>query len=463
MLSLAYPLIVMALTDSPVQAAWAAIALTIPGLLCYLPAGVLADRVDPRSLMVVAETLRAAAVVSVVAALLLDMATVPHLLVAAALEGTLFVLYSLAENALIPFATKSDTGLRRALAKSESSSHLAVMTGRSLGGFFYGLGQAIPFVMNSLLLAVSLTSILRMQVQRSRARHAIAPRNPFRAVAAGLRELSRAMAAGLRELRPAMADGLQELRRHRFLRQAVPIIAVTNVVVNALIVIFIATSNDLSAWKVGLVLAAGGIGGFLGAWAFLPLASRLASSPERILAIQVWVWVVAFAIATFGPRPVNFGLATFLTGFVGAMSNNIIRAFEAEHVDRAKIARVTSISRLVGRSATALAAPIGGMLIATMSTESAIRLLLAVTALLAGTATIWRAVENTSAWTRGRAWTGRALEVTAWVVILMVRVARAATAPVWRAVENTITWWRRGRAWARHILNATARAAISGD
>lgn len=395
-LNLAYPLLALALTKSPVQAGWVAFALTVPGLLCYLPAGILADRVDPRSLMLVSEILRAAAVASVVAALLLDVATVPHLLAAAALEGTLGVLYSLAENALIPSVAGGDTELPDAVARSERSSHLAVLTGRLLGGLLYGLQQAIPFAMNALLFTASLTSILRMRGRKSGS--------------------GRVETAGKKPERPptgnplrAIADGLRELGRHKFLLQAVPVTAVTNVVVSALIMIFIATSDDLAAWEVGLVLAAGGMGGLLGSWFFLSLklslkerlTRRLASSPRLILAIQAWVWMIALAIATFGPRPVNFGLATFATGCAGAMSNITLRLFEGQRVERATLARVTSISRLVSRGATALAAPLGGMLVAVMNTDSAILSLLAVTVGLAVTVTVWRPAEITIArWRR---------------------------------------------------------------
>jgi MFS family permease len=409
-LAVAYPLLAMALTGSPLQAGWVAFALTIPGLFCYLPGGILIDRVDRRSIMVITEALRGTAVVSVVVALLLGVATVPHLLVAAALEGTLWVLYSLAEAALIPTVTKSRTGLLGALVGSETSAHLAVLTGRPLGGFLYGLGQAIPFAVNSLLFLISLTSVLLLPGRARRRRDKVIVPWPEPSTKVEIRHVRREASGGLEEpglrgsrtkirlLWREMADGLRELRRHRFLRQAIQVTAVTNMAVNALIMIFIATSESMSAWEVGLVLAAGGVGGFAGTWIFLPLAPRLVSSPGLILGLQTWVWVIAFIIAAFAPEPLNYGLATLATGCAGAMSNITLREFEARHVAPARLARVVSISRLVSRSAMSLAAPIGGVLVVVMTTKWAILTLLTVAAALALTVTVQQRAEIVNVW-----------------------------------------------------------------
>src|SRR4051794_33389164 len=95
----AYPLLALALTGSPVQAGWTSFALTFPVLIFYIPAGVLVDRVHPRSLMLFTETFRGLAVFSVFLALAFQQPSLPHLLLAAFAEGTLWVVYSLAETA----------------------------------------------------------------------------------------------------------------------------------------------------------------------------------------------------------------------------------------------------------------------------------------------------------------------------------------------------------------------------
>ncbi|MFD0889866.1 MFS transporter, partial [Streptosporangium algeriense] len=126
-LSVAYPLLALTAGGSPVGAGWVSFALTLPVLLFYLPAGVLTDRVDPRSLMLFTETTRGLSVVSVLLALALGMLSLPHMLAAAFLEGTLWVLYTLAETALLP-SLVPEGQIGAALARSETSSHAAVLT-----------------------------------------------------------------------------------------------------------------------------------------------------------------------------------------------------------------------------------------------------------------------------------------------------------------------------------------------
>lgn len=131
--SVAYPLLALALTGSPVQAGWTSFALTFPILVFYIPAGVLADRVNPRSLMLLTETLRGLIVLTVFLALVLGRPSLAHLLAAAFLEGTLWVVYSLAETALISSLVPKDQ-VSLVMARSETISHIAVLAGRPLGG-----------------------------------------------------------------------------------------------------------------------------------------------------------------------------------------------------------------------------------------------------------------------------------------------------------------------------------------
>ena len=52
---IAYPMLVLYLTRSPLIAGWAACAVVAPSIFVYVPAGVLVDRLDPRHVMLVGE------------------------------------------------------------------------------------------------------------------------------------------------------------------------------------------------------------------------------------------------------------------------------------------------------------------------------------------------------------------------------------------------------------------------
>ncbi|MEU8036863.1 MFS transporter [Streptosporangium sp. NPDC049078] len=329
-LGVSYPLIALALTGSPMAAGWVGFASTVPGLLLYIPAGALIDHFDPRRVMLWTEAIRGIAAASVFLALLCGSASLPQLLVAALVEGALWVLHSLAENALIPMLAGRD-GLRRALARSEMSFHTAVLTGRPLGGFLLGVGQAIPSAVNTVLFFLSFGLLMRMDAK-------------------GVR----------RDARPLVkvGDGLREVAQQPFLRTAMALTAFTNLMVNALTMVFLASSAELSPLIVGVVLAGGGLGGVLGSLVVLRV-----TPPSYMLFAQVWVWALALFIAAFGGHPAFFAVATLVTGCSGALSNISIRTFEAHAFDSDKIARVASVSRLTSRVAISVAAPLGALLV----------------------------------------------------------------------------------------------------
>ncbi|WP_449066501.1 MFS transporter, partial [Planomonospora algeriensis] len=364
-LGVAYPLLALWLTGSPAQAGWTGFALTVPTLLFYIPAGVMADRLNPRSLILITETARGAAVAGVALAVLLDLATLPHLLAAAFIEGSLWVLHSLGETALIrSFVPRGD--LRGMLATSETSSHVAVLAARPLGGFLFGLGPAMPFLVNTALFLLSSLSVLGLGRHRA---------SPAQAGPAGRTVRRAARRPFLRET----SDGVRELAKYPFLRNAMALTTVTNLMVNTLIMVFMAGSVALPPLQVGLVLAAGGLGGVLGS-ALASVAGRsrpavLTSSGNAMLFLQMWIWVVALCIAAFGGGPLFFGAATLLTGCAGALTNIAVRTFEIGAVDGFKLARVVSVHRLTVHGAVCLAAPLGGLLASVLGTEAAARAL----------------------------------------------------------------------------------------
>jgi MFS family permease len=93
---------VLALTGSPAQAGLVAFAQALPFPLLFLVAGVVVDRVDRKSLLLVADGARAIAFVSLVAALALDRIVLAHILAIAFVEGAFFVFFRLAESAALP-------------------------------------------------------------------------------------------------------------------------------------------------------------------------------------------------------------------------------------------------------------------------------------------------------------------------------------------------------------------------
>ncbi|HEX4811796.1 MAG TPA: MFS transporter [Nonomuraea sp.] len=335
-LGVAYPLLALAQTGSPIAAGWAGFALTIPILVFYIPGGLLVDRISPRRIILVAEGGRWLTVTAVLASMLYGGPSLQLLMLAAALEGTLWVLYTLAEAALLPRLVHR-VMMQQALAKSEGASHLASIAGRPLGGYLFGVGRAIPFLLNAVLFAISFGLFV------------------------GLRREPGRPATGTSLLRELPA-GFRALLHQPFLGGAIMLTTFTNLMVNALIMVFVSGSQGVPSLEIGLVLASSGVGGAVGsAVAYLWHPSR------SVLRIHTWIWVVALFLAAVGAwagqRPLFFAMGLFAVGFGGALSNVAIRAVEVGRVDPGTLARVVSVSRLSSHGALCLAAPLGGLLV----------------------------------------------------------------------------------------------------
>src|ERR1700693_5299027 len=86
--SIAYPLLVLAVTHSPAKAGIVAFARTLACALLSLPAGLAADRGSRRRLMIAADGLRMLAVGSLAATILLDRVAFWEIVVVAFVEGS---------------------------------------------------------------------------------------------------------------------------------------------------------------------------------------------------------------------------------------------------------------------------------------------------------------------------------------------------------------------------------------
>ncbi|MEV6599818.1 MFS transporter [Actinoplanes sp. NPDC051346] len=152
---LIYPLVVLGVTGS---AAWAGafggLQLFV-ALLVGLPAGALADSYDRRALLVIMESVRALASVSVLVAVLADALTLPHLLIVAATVGAVQPLGGAARMLLVR-AVVPPQHLTAALTQEEVRTHAAGLAGPPLGGLLYAAATVLPFIATALTFLVSL-------------------------------------------------------------------------------------------------------------------------------------------------------------------------------------------------------------------------------------------------------------------------------------------------------------------
>ncbi|WP_210508671.1 MFS transporter [Naasia sp. SYSU D00057] len=160
--SLAYPLLVLDLTGSPVQAGLVGGVQAAAALLLKVPGGILADRRPPRALMIAADAVRAAVVGALAVLVLTGAATLPLILAAVALEVAFGTVFGPAEFSLVRSVVPAG---ERALAvgRMQSRTQLAGLLGPVVGGALYGLSPALPFAADALSYLVSLALVLGVQ------------------------------------------------------------------------------------------------------------------------------------------------------------------------------------------------------------------------------------------------------------------------------------------------------------
>lgn len=105
---IALPLLVLAITGSPLQAGLVLGASAVAYLVASLVAGGLVDRWNRKRVMMVCDGARAVLTLSIAAALWAGHLTMPHLYLAVAVLGALGIFFSVANTAALPNVVRED-------------------------------------------------------------------------------------------------------------------------------------------------------------------------------------------------------------------------------------------------------------------------------------------------------------------------------------------------------------------
>jgi MFS family permease len=282
---LTFPLLVLAITRSPAQAGLVAALRGLPFALLSLPAGALVDRWDRKRIMVVSDIGRALALASIPLALALGGLTVAQLAIVSLIEGTLFLLFSLAESSCLPQIVDKRQ-LPDALAQNQVTESLSQLLGPSLGGALYGLGAAVPFLADAVSYTASTLTLLliRRPLQEERAGE------PLR-------------------LRAEIAEGVGWLWRQATLRFVALLTGGLMVcsVGYPLIMIVLGERVGATPFVIGLIFASGGVGSIVGGLISPWLQRRFEFGP--LLIWSAWIWAVTWLFFLFAPNALTLGIA----------------------------------------------------------------------------------------------------------------------------------------------------------
>lgn len=158
----AAPLLIASMTSSPLLVASGAMLQFLPCLLFGLHAGAIADRVDRRLLVMVANGARIAVILALCVFLATGAVSVGVVLVCAFLLGTAEIFVDTTASTLLPMVVRPadlGTGNARLQAGFLVANQFA---GPPLGAFLFAAGRAWPFLVQALCVALAIVLISRL-------------------------------------------------------------------------------------------------------------------------------------------------------------------------------------------------------------------------------------------------------------------------------------------------------------
>jgi MFS family permease len=346
---LAFPLLVLSIGGSAVQAGAAATAAAIAKALVGLPGGALSDRVNRRRLMIFCDASRLVLVAAFATTVSVDRVHLPVLIVVAVAIAALDVVFQPAEVAVVAQLVPA-AQLPEAFARNEARTYAARLSGPPVGGLLFGVARGLPFFADAASYLISLLAVLAI-------------RTPL--------QVDRADPPARVSLAADIAAGIGYVWHSRFLRNVVMLLAPANFAFTGAIfaVIVILRQDGHSVETVGLAQAVIASGGLLGAFAAGPLQRR-ASLSRLLISATCALFLLLLAATTLTGRLIMvlpLAGALFLAPALNAAIFGRLAATTPNHVQ----GRVVSVVILAAGGTSSLAPFLIGLLIERLSASIA--------------------------------------------------------------------------------------------
>jgi DHA3 family tetracycline resistance protein-like MFS transporter len=314
------------LWNAPAALSILGIGMTIPTIAFLLPAGVLSDRLDRRTIMLVSDVGRAVIIALLAALSLAGTLTFLQLVVLVALYGVGTAFFIPAFDAIVPDLVPS-ADLPAANALDQFVRPIALrLAGPALGGALVaGFGTGAAFALDAASFAASTVAVFLMRPPaHPRSEHA---ESPLLAVREGLRFVRRRVWLWGTLLSAAFA----------YLAFLGP----------AEVLLPYVVKNDLhaSAGDLGLVFAAGGVGA-VGAALFMGQRGH----PRRDVTVMYATWTFAtLAVAGYGlaTAPWQLMVACLLFNALETAGTIVWATIKQRHVPSSMLGRVSSLDWLI--------------------------------------------------------------------------------------------------------------------
>jgi MFS family permease len=333
------------LWNAPAALSLLGIGMTIPTIVFLLPAGVLSDRLDRRSLMLCADIGRAVVIAALAVLSLTGLLTFWELMVLVALYGVGTAFFTPAFEAIVPdIVPAADLAAANSLDQFVRPIALR-LAGPALGGaLVVGVGTGAAFALDAASFVASTVAVFLMRPPAH-------PRSEHVASSAS-----------------AVKEGLRFVRSRVWLWGTLLSAAIAYLAfmgpAEVLLPYLVKNELHASAGDLGLVFAAGGVGA-IGAALFMGQRGH----PNRDVTVMYATWTVAtLAVAGYGLATASWQLMVACLAFNALETAGTIvwATIKQRHVPASMLGRVSSLDWLISIGllplSFALTAPIAGLI-----------------------------------------------------------------------------------------------------
>lgn len=336
--SIAYPLLVLALTHSAVRAGVVAFARALPLALLAIPAGLAADRWNRKAVMIGADAVRVAAMGSLVLSLVLHHTPYWMIVLVAFVEGSGSALFNAAQPGALR-ATVPPEQLPEALGAQTGRQAAVMMAGPALGGGLFEVARALPFLADVVSYAFSTLSLLFM-------------RTPFQ------EERTREVGS----LASKAREGMAFVWREPFIRASAFLYGMLNFTAPGLLfcIVVIGREQGLSGGAVGGLVAGFAVCILLGS--FMTSRVRRLLPVRGVLLLEIWAWL---GCAVFLVWPSVYVLAAGLVpvGLVVASTDSVVHGYRLAVTPDRLLGRSESVRSAIALLLGSLAPLVAGLLL----------------------------------------------------------------------------------------------------
>jgi predicted MFS family arabinose efflux permease len=337
--SIVYPLLILALTNSPIAAGIAGALGSIPYIVFSLPVGALIDRWDRKRVMILCDIGRGLTLASIPLAMFFNVLTIWQIYAAALVEGSLFVFFNIAEVAALPRVVGKEQ-LPAAAAQNEAAFGTAAILGPSFGTFLYQFGRGLPFIADAVSYAVSVVSLFFIRTRF---------------------QLERLVVK--RDLRAEIAEGLSWLWNQPLIRYMAGLTGGYNLVnaASTLIVIVLAKKLGAQDAQIGLIFSVAGVGGIIGSLIGGQIQRRFTFG--QVIISVTWVQAVLFPLYIAAPHYIFLGVVAALLYVTAPVYNVVQFSYRLALIPDELQGRVNSTFRLLAFGFQPLGAALSGILL----------------------------------------------------------------------------------------------------